>query len=142
MRDPKAKFSKEKRWWVNRGRSANEATWYAADVVCRMQGEIDLSFKPPPPIEWPEPMSTGMHPPLFRKDPGGSKKVGMPKNKPSLPSNRAFVVQLRGDADVEHGDFRGRVEHLVSMQATHFESVEELIAFIVRVVSTRQADDP
>jgi hypothetical protein len=64
----------------------------------------------------------------------------MPKNKPSLPSDRAFVVQLRWDAAVEQGDFRGRVEHLVSMQATHFESVEELLAFIVRVIAARQAD--
>jgi hypothetical protein len=65
----------------------------------------------------------------------------MPRNKPSLPSNRAFVVQLRWDADVAHGDVRGRVEHLNSMQATHFESVEELLAFIVRVVAAQQADD-
>jgi hypothetical protein len=65
----------------------------------------------------------------------------MPKNKPSLPSDRAFVVQLRWDAAVEQADFRGRVEHLVSMQATHFESVEELLAFIVRVVTARQAAD-
>jgi hypothetical protein len=65
----------------------------------------------------------------------------MTKNKPSLPSDRAFVVQLHRDADVGQGDFRGRVEHLVSMQATHFESVEELLAFIMRVVTARQADD-
>jgi hypothetical protein len=66
----------------------------------------------------------------------------MPKNKPSLPSDRAFVVQLRWDAAVEQEDFRGRVEHLNSMQAAHFESVEELMAFIARVVATQQADDP
>jgi hypothetical protein len=65
----------------------------------------------------------------------------MPKNQPSLPSDRAFVVQLRWDAAVEQEDFRGRVEHLNSMQAAHFESVEELLAFIVRVVAARQADD-
>jgi hypothetical protein len=65
----------------------------------------------------------------------------MPKNKPSLPSNRAFVVQLRWDADVEHGDFRGRVEHIVSMQATRFESFEELQAFIIRVIAAQPADD-
>jgi hypothetical protein len=65
----------------------------------------------------------------------------MPKNKPSLPSNRAFVVQLRWDADVEHGDFRGRVEHIVSMQATRFESFEELRAFIVRMIVAQPADD-
>jgi hypothetical protein len=51
------------------------------------------------------------------------------------------VVQLRWDAAVEHGDFRGRVEHLVSFQATHFESVEELTAFITRVVAALPADD-
>jgi len=66
----------------------------------------------------------------------------MPRNKPSLPSNRAFVVQLRWDADGEHGDVRGRVEHLNSMQATRFESVEELMAFIARVVAALQVDDP
>ena len=64
----------------------------------------------------------------------------MPRNKPSLPSNRAFVVQLRWDADVEHGDVRGRVEHLNSMQATHFESTEELMAFIARVVAAQPMD--
>lgn len=66
----------------------------------------------------------------------------MPKNKPSLPSDRAFVVQMRGDAAVGQGDFRGRVEHLQSMQATHFESFDELRAFIVRVIATEQAADP
>ena len=52
------------------------------------------------------------------------------------------MVQLRWDADVEHGDVRGRVEHLNSMQATRFESVEELMAFIARVVAALQVDDP
>jgi hypothetical protein len=66
----------------------------------------------------------------------------MPKNKPSLPSDRAFVVQLRWDAAVEQEDFRGRVEHINSMQAARFESVEELLAFIARVVVAQRADDP
>lgn len=57
------------------------------------------------------------------------------KDKPSLPSKRAFVVQLHRDADIEHGEFRGRIEHINSYQATHFESIEELTAFIVRMVS-------
>jgi hypothetical protein len=51
------------------------------------------------------------------------------------------VVQLRWDADVDHGDFRGHVEHLVSFQATHFESVEELIAFITRIVAALPGDE-
>ena len=52
-----------------------------------------------------------------------------------------FVVQLRWDADVAHGDVRGRVEHLNSMQANHFESVEELVAFIACTIAAIQTDD-
>ena len=57
-------------------------------------------------------------------------------NKPSLPTDRAFVVQLHADARVDQRDFRGRVEHIVSMQATHFQSLEELSTFIVQIVTT------
>ena len=62
-------------------------------------------------------------------------------SKPSLPSNRAFVVQLHADAQVEQREFRGRVEHVVSMRATHFHSLEELTAFMVQVVTTLPEDD-
>ena len=62
-------------------------------------------------------------------------------NKPSLPTNRAFVVQLHADAQVAQGELRGRVEHIVSMRATHFHSLEELMAFMVQVVATLQEDD-
>ena len=62
-------------------------------------------------------------------------------NHPSLPTNRVFAVQLHADARVEHGEFRGRVEHVVSMRARHFHSLEELGAFMVQVVTTLQADD-
>ncbi len=63
-------------------------------------------------------------------------------SKPSLPAKRAFVVQLHADAKVEQGEFRGRVEHIVSMRATHFHSLEELVAFLVEVVTTLPEDDP
>ena len=62
-------------------------------------------------------------------------------SQPALPSNRAFVVQLHAEAQVEHGEFKGRVEHIVSMRATHFHSLEELAAFIVQVVTTLAEDD-
>ena len=66
----------------------------------------------------------------------------MPSTRqPSLPTNRAFVVQLHAEAKVEQGEFRGRVEHVVSMRATHFDSLEELVAFVVQVVTTPQEDD-
>ncbi len=63
----------------------------------------------------------------------------MPRNQPSLPTKRAFVVQLHAEAQIEQGQFKGRVEHLVSGQAAHFESLEELVAFIVRVVTETRA---
>ena len=64
----------------------------------------------------------------------------MTKKQPSLPANRAFVVQFHADAQPEKGQFRGRVEHLVSYQAAHFESVEELTAFMVRVLTANNHD--
>ena len=61
-------------------------------------------------------------------------------NKPSLPTNRAFAVQLHADAQMEHGEFTGRVEHVVSMRATHFHSLEELGVFILQIVTTLPED--
>ena len=46
----------------------------------------------------------------------------------TLPAARAFVVQLRADADLEQGVIRGRLEHLTSGVAAVFESAEELVA--------------
>lgn len=65
----------------------------------------------------------------------------MKSNQPSLPANKAFVVQLHTDAQVEQGDFRGRVEHIVSYKARHFHSLEELTAFIVQTIATLQQED-
>jgi hypothetical protein len=61
-------------------------------------------------------------------------------NKPSLPTNRAFAVQLHADARVEQQEFTGRVEHVVSMRATHFHSLEELGVFILQIVTTLPED--
>jgi len=49
-------------------------------------------------------------------------------------------VQLHADAQPEMGQFSGRVEHLVSYQAAHFASVEELTAFMVRVLAADNQD--
>lgn len=65
----------------------------------------------------------------------------MKSNQPSLPANRAFVVQLHTDAQVDQGEFRGRVEHIVSMQATHFHSLEELAAFMTKMGMSLQEDE-
>lgn len=48
-----------------------------------------------------------------------------------LPANRAFVVQLRWDADLAEGACAGRIEHVVSGAAASFRSLGELIAFVI-----------
>jgi hypothetical protein len=51
-----------------------------------------------------------------------------------LSVTRAFVIQFRVHTAVEQGHLAGRVEHVVSGQATDFQSLEALLAFIARVL--------
>jgi hypothetical protein len=46
---------------------------------------------------------------------------------------RAFVVQVRAGTP-GGGDLAGRVEHVLSGKAQHFESVQELISFVHRMI--------
>jgi hypothetical protein len=62
----------------------------------------------------------------------------MAKNQPSLPAKRAFVVQMHMEAQVEQGQWKGRVEHLASGEADHFDSLEELAAFIVQILTEQR----
>ncbi len=66
----------------------------------------------------------------------------MTTHEPSLPANRAFVVQFRKETDLSQGHCKGRVEHVVSWQATHFNSLDELLSFIARVLSQVRAKRP
>src|SRR5215510_5086635 len=52
-----------------------------------------------------------------------------------LPARCAFLVQVHAEAEVAQGHLAGRVEHVMSGQATHFASPEELLAFIARVLT-------
>jgi hypothetical protein len=52
-----------------------------------------------------------------------------------LPVQRAFVVQLHATAAVAHRQLTGRVEHVLSGQAAHFDTLDELLAFIARVLA-------
>jgi hypothetical protein len=61
----------------------------------------------------------------------------MPGADRPLPAERAFVVQMHVEADVARGQVMGRAVHVVSGQATHFDSLEGLLAFIDRVLKTR-----
>lgn len=44
--------------------------------------------------------------------------------------SRAFLVHVRTDADLTAGRVAGRVEHVQSGDAAHFQSIEELLAFM------------
>ncbi len=57
-----------------------------------------------------------------------------------LSPHWAFVVQFRVGTEVEQGEVTGRVEHIVSGQAAHFTSLDELVAFIDQVL--RRVDVP
>ena len=62
----------------------------------------------------------------------------MVPSNPTLPSNQAFVVQFRTRP---HGalSWEGRVEHLVSYQVARFHSLDELLAFMLRVLTEVEA---
>lgn len=59
-----------------------------------------------------------------------------PAERP-LPVQRAFVVQLHATAVVAPGQLTGRVEHVLSGQAAHFQSLDELLAFMARVLTAQ-----
>lgn len=52
-----------------------------------------------------------------------------------LPADRAFVVQLRAQADASADLFVGRVEHIASGAAVRFASTEALILFIKKALA-------
>ena len=61
------------------------------------------------------------------------------EGKAPLSVHWAFVVHLRMDSEVGQGRMAGRVEHVASGQAAHFDSLEELLAFMARVLATVRA---
>ena len=68
----------------------------------------------------------------------------MAPSQPSLPSNRVFVVQFRTHPPGAPAGYDGRVEHLVSGQVARFYALEELLAFMLRLLADveRQAGPP
>ena len=59
--------------------------------------------------------------------------------KAPLSVHWAFVVHFRLSTDIAQGQIAGRVEHVVSGQSTHFDSLEELLAFMARVLASVRA---
>jgi len=64
-----------------------------------------------------------------------------PPASPLLPP-WAFVVQFRVETDLAQGYCTGRVEHVVSGQAAHFQSLEELVAFMTEVLTSVRTQHP
>jgi hypothetical protein len=58
-------------------------------------------------------------------------------DRAGLPAERAFVIQLRADADLARGVVRGRIEHVVSGTSARFESVDELLDCMRDIVARR-----
>lgn len=50
-------------------------------------------------------------------------------------SRAAFVIQFRPGTDIVAGRLEGKVEHIASYEAARFHSLDELLAFIARVLS-------
>ena len=71
--------------------------------------------------------------------PPRGRGVTVPASQPSLPSDRVFVVQFRAQPTGDASAYDGRVEHLVSGQVVRFHSLEELLAFMIRVLADVQA---
>jgi hypothetical protein len=59
-----------------------------------------------------------------------------------LPMERAFVVQLHAETEVAEGRIMGRVEHVLSGQAAHFDMLGELLTFIDRVLRSLHVEPP
>ena len=59
-----------------------------------------------------------------------------------LPVRRAFVVQFSAETEVGQGRFVGRVEHIVSGQAMHFQTLEDLLAFFVQLLTAPVSQEP
>ena len=68
----------------------------------------------------------------------------MTPSQPTLPTNRVFVVQFRIQPPGAPSGYDGRVEHLVTGQVARFHSLEELLAFMIRVLADvqHQAEAP
>ena len=51
----------------------------------------------------------------------------------------AFVVQFRDDTELHEGRCAGRVEHVATYEAVSFNSIEELLAFMARMLKEARA---
>ena len=57
--------------------------------------------------------------------------------RPGPSIHRSFVVRLYGDSDQADDRICGLAEHMVTGLSIEFQSVDELVRFMRRVVATR-----
>jgi hypothetical protein len=57
------------------------------------------------------------------------------------PTQHAFVVQFAAHTALDAEDLTGRVEHVVSGQATQFHSLQALFEFVVQVLQAVHASE-
>jgi len=57
------------------------------------------------------------------------------------PTRHAFVVQFAAHTALDAKDLAGRVEHVVSGQATQFHSLQALFEFVVEVLQAVHASE-
>jgi len=50
------------------------------------------------------------------------------------PHKGSFVLKFKPETDVNEGQFRGQIEHVASNETIRFDSVEDLLAFLYRVL--------
>jgi hypothetical protein len=74
---------------------------------------------------------------MTRTRPISSRSTTGARDRTGLPAERAFVIQLRADANLARGIVRGRVEHVLSGAAAHFDSLEQLLGCMRDVVTRR-----
>lgn len=61
------------------------------------------------------------------------------EQNPSFAPSQAFVVQFGRETIVDTGHMAGRVEHVVSGKGARFQSLDELIAFMIEVLREIEA---
>ncbi|MBX3026998.1 hypothetical protein KF840_18990 [bacterium] len=55
-------------------------------------------------------------------------------------TQRVFVVRVSPDCSLAPGDFRGRVQHLSSIDGGNFSSMDGLIAIMRRILACRAGE--
>jgi hypothetical protein len=60
----------------------------------------------------------------------------------TLSIHRSFVVRIYPDPGLPGGRLRGLVEHVVSGEASEFQSIDDLLRFIRHVLAGQQPERP